>query len=189
MKTLKLKKSFVYALLALIIILPGCSAKKDLADLQESYNAQQKKLNKAQQENEKNLLELLSISKDNIDLKKENNELRSKLLSAMQSIREISEQEPECPEEMKKGLVFKVQIGAYEKRELPTELTKSVNLDTEEKNNLQRIIVGQFRNYEKAKSLKKQLRAMGVNDAFVVPYIDDERKQLDEVLADLSTKK
>ena len=165
-----------------LLIVTGCSAKKEVADLKNTNKIQQTSLNEALQKNESATLELNSLRKENIDLTSKNKDLEVKLVSARQSINKISEQKPECPEEMKKGLVFKVQIGAYEKREIPDELTKSINLDTEKKDDLQKIIVGQFRDYQKAKSLREQLRAMGVSDAFIVTYIDDQRKQLNEVL-------
>lgn len=94
-------------------------------------------------------------------------------------------QEPQRPldtDAIVMGVVYKVQIGAYEKRRLEGDLADSQNLTVEEKNSLQKVAVGQFRDYGKAKELRDQLRAMGVKDAWVVSYRDGVRVPIEDVL-------
>lgn len=174
--------SKLFIILVLPIFLVSCAAKKDLAALKVDYQKQQSSLISFKEQQNDIKSELTALKEENEKLKAENDKLQKQLKAARLSIKEISEQELESQEKYKKGLVFKVQIGAYVKREIPDNLTTSENLETEEKGDMQRIIVGQFRDYKKAESLKNQLRAMGVGDAFIVPYVDDVRKTLEEVL-------
>ena len=83
------------------------------------------------------------------------------------------------------GLVFRVQIGAYQNRSL-AEYDTSENF-TEENgpNNMQMYTLGNFRDYWEADKFKKYLRGMGVKDAWIVPYEDGQRRPIKEVLEQL----
>ena len=83
------------------------------------------------------------------------------------------------------GLVFRVQIGAYQNRSL-AEFDTSENF-TEENgpDNMQMYTLGNFRDYWEADKFKKYLRAMGVKDAWIVPYEDGQRRPIKEVLEQL----
>ena len=117
---------------------------------------------------------------------RENTELTSNVSRLEQELRAARESLAKAPELMVDGVVFKVQIGAFKKRELSEDLDTSVNFDIEKTDGLNKYVVGQFREYNKADELKKQLRAMGVGDAWVVPYRDGIRVPLKEVLDALS---
>ena len=69
-------------------------------------------------------------------------------------------------------------------REVPEKLTNSANLETEKQDDLQKIVVGQFRDYQKADNLKNQLRAMGVEGAWIVSYKDGMRVPIDVALSE-----
>ncbi|MEL6945658.1 MAG: hypothetical protein AAFO82_23630, partial [Bacteroidota bacterium] len=73
-------------------------------------------------------------------------------------------------DDMAMGVVFKVQIGAFDKAKKPIEgdLTESDNLRVEETDEYQKVVVGQFRDYQSAKDLKDQLQKMGVKGAWIV---------------------
>ena len=113
---------------------------------------------------------------------RENTELAGNVNRLEQELRAARKTLAQAPELMVDGVVFKVQIGAFEKRELAEDLDTSVNFDIEKADGLNKYIVGQFREYNKADELKKQLRAMGVGDAWVVPYKDGQRVPLKDVL-------
>lgn len=83
------------------------------------------------------------------------------------------------------GLVFRVQIGAYQNRSL-AEYDTSVNF-TEDNgpDNMQMYTLGNFRDYWEADKFKKYLRGMGVKDAWIVPYEDGQRRPIKEVLEQL----
>lgn len=83
------------------------------------------------------------------------------------------------------GLVFRVQIGAYQNRSL-AEYDTSENFKEENgPNNIQMYTLGNFRDYWEADKFKKYLRAMGVKDAWIVPYEDGQRRPIKEVLEQL----
>ncbi|MEO9804773.1 MAG: hypothetical protein ABJF04_16070 [Reichenbachiella sp.] len=83
-----------------------------------------------------------------------------------------------------KGIVFRVQIGGYRKRNLTDFIdneSENIKLETNAEG-IEEITVGQFSNYYKANELKKHLRAMGVKDAWIVPYKNGKRVALKEVV-------
>jgi hypothetical protein len=63
---------------------------------------------------------------------------------------------------MKSGVVFKVQLVAFEEIELPDGLDTSFNFDIEHQEEVNQYVIGQFRDYYKADLLKSELRNMGV---------------------------
>lgn len=87
-----------------------------------------------------------------------------------------------------KGLVFKVQIGAYGKKEDLSKYDNSSNFGVENSDDLQKFTIGVFRDYWEASTFKKYLREMGVKDAWVVSYKDGKRVPLKEVLEDVTKK-
>ena len=84
------------------------------------------------------------------------------------------------------GLVFRVQIGAYRDKNLEQYLATSESFNGEtDPQGLQIYTLGNFRDYWEADKFKKYLRAMGVNDAWIVPYQDGIRVPIKDVLEDL----
>ena len=88
-------------------------------------------------------------------------------------------------EDFSVGVVFKVQVGAFRKVDLEKYAETSKDFSQEEGEELRKYIIGNFRNYEDANVLKRYLREMGVDDAWVVPYRDGIRVPLKEVVADI----
>lgn len=80
------------------------------------------------------------------------------------------------------GVVFKVQIGAYNAKDLSKYGSKAKNFSQETENGLNKFTVGAFRDYWEADTFKKYLREMGVKDAFIVSYKDGQRVDIKEVL-------
>lgn len=82
------------------------------------------------------------------------------------------------------GVVFKVQIGAYKERDLSDVLEGShtPEFEQEKEGDLNKYTIGYFRDYKKANRFKKELRAMGVKDAWIVPFKDGKRVPLKDVL-------
>ncbi|MFY0607516.1 MAG: Ezrin/radixin/moesin family protein [Cyclobacteriaceae bacterium] len=83
------------------------------------------------------------------------------------------------------GVVFKVQIGAYSKKDLQ-KYKKAKNFAQESDNGVNKFTIGAFRDYWEADTLKKYLREMGVKDAFIVSYKDGSRVDIKEVLEGVS---
>lgn len=81
-----------------------------------------------------------------------------------------------------KGIVYKVQIGAFRNK----DLTKYMELENfkweKDADGVKKYTIGNFRDYWEADTFKKYMREMGVKDAWIVAYEDNERKDIKEVL-------
>jgi len=126
------------------------------------------------------------------ELQDQLNKIRADLAAANESNRKLrAEMEAKPPAgNWDKGLVFKVQIGAFKDKDLSKffEANPNITGDTAE-NGTHRINFGVYRDYWDADNLKKNLREMGIKDAWVVPYMDGQRKDLKEVLENVQPEK
>ncbi|GAA4833691.1 Ezrin/radixin/moesin family protein [Algivirga pacifica] len=80
-----------------------------------------------------------------------------------------------------KGVVYKVQIGAFKNRNLSKFQDKG-NFWTEDQDGLKKYTIANFRDYEEADQFKKYIRAMGVKDAWIVAYEDNIRTDIQGAL-------
>jgi hypothetical protein len=89
------------------------------------------------------------------------------------------------PMDFSKGVVFKVQIGAFKNKDLSKYFENNPNFGGEaagaEKAE-QKLTIGVFRDYWEADTFKKYMRDMGVKDAWIVPYRDGQRVEIKDVL-------
>lgn len=82
-----------------------------------------------------------------------------------------------------KGVVFKVQIGAFRNKDLSKYFGTSENFGGEvDADGTHRYTLGNFGDYWQADKFKKYLREMGVKDAWIVPYKDGRRVPMKDVL-------
>ncbi|AZQ64259.1 Ezrin/radixin/moesin family protein [Flammeovirga pectinis] len=79
-----------------------------------------------------------------------------------------------------KGVVYKVQIGAFKNRDLSKFQDKG-NFWMEDEDGLKKYTIAYFRDYGEADQFKKYMRAMGVKDAWIVAYDDNVRKDIKDV--------
>ncbi|MBB6462663.1 coiled-coil domain-containing protein [Flammeovirga kamogawensis] len=79
-----------------------------------------------------------------------------------------------------KGIVYKVQIGAFKNRDLSKFQDKG-NFWMEDEDGLKKYTIAYFRDYGEADQFKKYMRAMGVKDAWIVAYDDNVRKDIKDV--------
>ncbi|MEP2773766.1 MAG: Ezrin/radixin/moesin family protein [Fulvivirga sp.] len=110
--------------------------------------------------------------------------LRSDLSAAKAEARK-AKAEPATPTtggDMVDGVVFKVQIGAFRNKDLSKYFDNNPNFGGESADEMQKITLGQFRDYWEADTFKKYLREMGVKDAWIVSYKDGNRVELKDVL-------
>ena len=174
----KLKLKLLTPVLILLLIFSGCVSKKKFSDVQSERESLQENLDQCRQR--------VTSLEDQIEtlgaLEDENEELKQQLAAAKNRVDELSEQLKNRPRPMNEGVVFRVQIGAFKERDLPQDLDESDNLEISQEGDLERIVVGQFRDYQKADKLKKELREIGVETAWIVPYKDGQRVKLSEVL-------
>jgi len=80
------------------------------------------------------------------------------------------------------GVVFRVQIGAFKKGDASEYGEGNEEFNTENADGMQKVTLGNYRDYWVADKFKKYLRGMGVTDAWIVPYKDGERVAIKDVL-------
>jgi hypothetical protein len=82
-----------------------------------------------------------------------------------------------------KGVVFKVQIGAFRNKDLSKYFENNQNFSGDvDPDGVKKYTLGYFGEYWEADNFKKYLREMGVKDAWIVPYKDGERVNIKDVL-------
>lgn len=165
------------------IALTSCSASKELTTELSSTRASlddcQEELNTTKQA----LIDAKATSGDNSELisqlRAENAALQNQLTTTQRDLMAMTERMQETSDDF--GVWFRVQIGAYEERHIDERLETTDQLSLEERNELQKIALGRFRNYNDAKQLQSQLQAMGLKDAWVVSYKDGVRVPIEAV--------
>lgn len=89
------------------------------------------------------------------------------------------------PMDFSKGVVFKVQVGAFKNKNLQKYFDNNPNFGGEagkDASDPQKITIGIFRDYWEADTFKKYMREMGVKDAWIVPFRDGVRVEIKDVL-------
>ena len=108
---------------------------------------------------------------------------RTQLTSARAELAQLKENPVVNPMDFSKGVVFKVQIGAFKNKDLAKYFENNPNFGGEVKEGEpQKITIGIFRDYWEADTFKKYMREMGVKDAWIVPYRDGTRVEIKDVL-------
>lgn len=122
-------------------------------------------------------------------LEQNNMALNNQLSTAQQALQEMGNQatteQPRGNEpDMMMGTSFRVQIGAYEKSSIPDNLDSTDgSMTLENSGGMQKVMVGQFRDYQAAKELMQHMKKIGLRDAWVVAYVDGGRVDLNDVVA------
>ena len=112
-------------------------------------------------------------------------QLEAKLDKAKEIIAELKDKSGSSNgsgEDYTRGIVYKVQIGAFRDPRL-AEFTATGNWWEEEADGLKKYTIGYFRDYTEADLFKQYIRTMGVSDAWVVAYEDNVRRDIKEILS------
>ncbi len=125
------------------------------------------------------------------ELEDQMNKVRSELTTTKADLAQLKEVPPApSPMDFSKGLVFKVQVGAFKNKNLAKYFDNNPNFGGEVKEGEpQKVTIGIFRDYWEADTFKKYLREMGVSDAWIVPYKDAQRVDIKDVLEGVVTDK
>jgi TolA-binding protein len=119
--------------------------------------------------------------------------MRSELTSAKAELAQLKLTPVINPMDFSKGVVFKVQVGAFKNKDLSKYFENNPNFGGEagdkDKNEPQKITIGIFRDYWEADTFKKYMRDMGVKDAWIVPYKDGTRVEIKDVLEGVTAEK
>ncbi|MEO5979778.1 MAG: Ezrin/radixin/moesin family protein [Chryseolinea sp.] len=116
-------------------------------------------------------------------LEDELTQLRSQLAAAKAELEQMKTA-PANSMDFSKGVVFKVQIGAFKNKNLAKYFDNNPNFGGEaaKDGEPQKLTIGIFRDYWEADTFKKYMREMGVKDAWIVPYKDGTRVEIKDVL-------
>ena len=157
-----------------------------LKDFTAAKAASDNKLTKANGD----LKELQSTMSDKntkiAELEDQISRMRGELTSVKSELALLKENPPINSMDFSKGVVFKVQVGAFKNKDLSKYFDNNPNFGGEaaDKNGTepQRITIGIFRDYWEADTFKKYMRDMGVKDAWIVPYRDAVRVEIKDVM-------
>jgi len=110
--------------------------------------------------------------------------MRSDLTTTKAELAQLKETPPApSPMDFSKGVIFKVQIGAFKNKDLAKYFDNNPNFGGEATDKgEQRFTIGVFRDYWEADKFKKYMREMGVKDAWIVPFKDGVRVEIKDVL-------
>ena len=119
--------------------------------------------------------------------------MRSELTSVRAELDQLKASPPVNSMDYSKGVVYKVQIGAFKNKDLSKYFDNNPNFGGEaaDKNaaDPQRITIGIFRDYWEADTFKKYMRDMGVKDAWIAPYKDGQRVEIKDVMDSVTADK
>lgn len=119
-------------------------------------------------------------------LERENAQMQDKLAATLNELDQLRMSPPPAQPQMDnsmQGLVFRVQIGAYEKLNMPSTLDgEGDNMDLEMVDGLQKIIIGKYPDVESAEALRSYMQQLGIPDAWVVAYQDGMRVPMENVI-------
>ena len=118
------------------------------------------------------------------DLEDQLSKMRGDLTSTKSELAQLKAIPPApAPMDFSKGVVFKVQIGAFKNKDLAKYFDNNPNFGGEATDKgEQKFTIGVFRDYWEADKFKKYMRAMGVKDAWIVPFKDGQRVEIKDVL-------
>jgi hypothetical protein len=124
------------------------------------------------------------------ELEDQISKMRSELTSTKAELAQLKEAPPVNPMDFSKGVVFKVQIGAFKNKDLAKYFDNNPNFGGEATDKgEQRFTIGVFRDYWEADKFKKYMRDMGVKDAWIVPFKDGQRVEIKDVLEGVVAEK
>ncbi|MCZ8353777.1 MAG: Ezrin/radixin/moesin family protein [Cyclobacteriaceae bacterium] len=126
------------------------------------------------------------------ELEDEIGQMRSQLSTAKAELAQLKAAPPVNPMDFSKGVVFKVQIGAFKNKDLSKYFDNNPNFGGEVAKGEaepQKLTIGVFRDYWEADTFKKYMRDMGVKDAWIVPYRDGQRVEIKDVLEGVTADK
>lgn len=124
------------------------------------------------------------------ELEDQISKMRGELTSVKAELAQLKEAPPTNSMDFSKGVVFKVQIGAFKNKDLSKYFENNPNFGGEATDKgEQKFTIGIFRDYWEADKFKKYMREMGVKDAWIVPYKDGQRVEIKDVLEGVTAEK
>jgi vacuolar-type H+-ATPase subunit I/STV1 len=183
------------AFTSLLVVAPGFAQKKSKEDkaLEKEWKNKLKSLDPLSYK--KIVDDMAALRQENGDLSSKITSLESEVQAKNSELEKLKAENSKLDEEVKsnisksgakpneKGVIFKVQIGAFRNKDLTRYLENSKNFTGEvESDGTKKYTLGYFGDYWEADNFKKYLREMGVSDAWIVAYKNGQRVDIKEVL-------
>lgn len=171
-------KNSVFLLLVLMgLVSFSCKAKKEMPS---EPTVSKKQLERCEDQLAKMQAQISDKDAIITQLEGENQALGSEITATQNQLRTVTAKMQESSDDY--GIWFRVQIGAYKNREIDKDLATTDELSLEKPDDIQKVALGRFRQYEDAKKLQTQLKGMGLKDAWIVSYKDGKRISIEEAL-------
>lgn len=117
-------------------------------------------------------------------------QMQNEVTAAKAELASFKENPPANSMDFSKGVVFKVQIGAFKNKDLSKYWENNPNFGGQKsEDGVKSYTIGMFRDYWEADTFKKYMREMGVKDAWIVPFKDGQRVDIKEVLEGVTAEK
>ena len=113
------------------------------------------------------------------DMTTELGQAKASLADAEAQVTEMStviSSEAQC-KSFPEGSTYRVQIGLYAKFNISDYFEQNTFVMFEPVDGMSRYSVGNFNNMQEAINFKKDMRLMGIRDAFVTEYVDGQRNK------------
>lgn len=155
---------------------------EDISAIIKNLDSKSNDLKKCSSEKEEMQYVLTNMSNEFNALKSENDSLKKTTVSLKEEMtKEATSMANNNPVKPKKGMYFKVQLGAYNQYRAKG-LTKS-EIETEIVENQIKYVLGYFTSVSKAEEFRNELKKMGLADAWIVCYKDGQRISQEEAEA------
>lgn len=193
------KPLLTLALLSIFLFNPGISMAQLSKSEKRTWKKQQRKMSPEEFKNLVESREKLAFQADS--LQKEASALLTTLQEKEASLNRLKTDQTQTSQELSqlkkqlgeqrlaeevspwdKGVAFRVQFGAFKDHDISNLVEDSPDLELVKEDGFIKYVLGQFREYDKADELKRYLRKIGVNETWIVPYMDGKRVPLKDVL-------
>ncbi len=115
-------------------------------------------------------MRIIELENNSNRLEKENARMRKELASRNQ-VAEMG---------IRTGLVYRVQLVASVLHEFDSPASASDDVVVERSDGYNKFLIGGFRAYNEAERFREEVKVLGFDDAWIVPYIDGVRVSIDE---------
>lgn len=129
-------------------------------------------------------IERLKVANKKIDsLQRALNEASNKMRMLEADVEAAKKEAGNAKQNVYSGYYFRVQLGAYQNFDIKSKIGKDENMKSENAGGLDKYTVGYFKGYNEAQEFAKDVRKMGIKDAWVVAYKDGTRVNVKEAQA------
>ncbi|MEQ8703999.1 MAG: SPOR domain-containing protein [Phaeodactylibacter sp.] len=161
---------------------------KSSAELAQKYETAQQNLDNCQEKAQRYAAKTEELGRESEsyrdkmnEMQQEYSQMRNKLSETEAALESVTRELQATSDNY--GTWFRVQIGAFEDPKIDNDLeTNEEGMGLENANDMQKIVIGRFRDYQKAKQLQTQMKTLGIQDAWIASYEDGVRVPIEQVI-------